>query len=100
MKSVQIAELKDHLSADLRAVEAGAEIVVTDRRRPIARIVPMPPPAPRVEISPPRRDFAELRDRPRTRIDLGVSSTALPLEERRERERLRRWSGPPAHHTR
>lgn len=90
MKRVKIAELKDHLSAHLRAVEAGEEIVVTDRRRPIARIVPMPPLTPRVEISPPRRDFAELRDRPRTRVDLGVSSTALLLEERQDRERLRR----------
>src|SRR5689334_8589896 len=40
MKRVKIAELKDHLSSHLRAVERGATIEVTDRERPIARIVP------------------------------------------------------------
>ena len=41
MKSVKIAELKDRLSEHLRAVEQGAEVVVADRNRPIARIVPI-----------------------------------------------------------
>ncbi|HKZ91460.1 MAG TPA: type II toxin-antitoxin system prevent-host-death family antitoxin [Candidatus Limnocylindrales bacterium] len=90
MKTVKIAELKDHLSQHLRAVEAGSEVVVTDRSRPIARIVPVSSATARVEIIPPRRDFAEIRDLPRPRVNLGVSSTALLLEERRERERLRR----------
>jgi len=39
MKTVKIAELKDKLSEHLRAVEAGEEVIVTDRNRPIARIV-------------------------------------------------------------
>jgi prevent-host-death family protein len=90
MRSVTIAELKDHLSAHLRSVEAGEEIVVTDRRRPIARIVRISPLASRVEIIPPRRDFAELRDLPRQRIDLGISSTVVLLEERQDRDRLHR----------
>src|SRR5438876_12166544 len=41
MKRVKIAELKDHLSAHLRSVERGGELEVTDRERPIARIVPI-----------------------------------------------------------
>ena len=41
MKQVKIADLKDRLSEHLRAVERGEEIEVTDRRRPIARIVPL-----------------------------------------------------------
>ena len=90
MTTVKIADLKDHLSAHLRAVEAGAEIVVTDRNRPIARIVPVSGPTARVEIIAPKRDFIEVRDLPRQRVNLGVSSTDLLLEERRERERLRR----------
>jgi prevent-host-death family protein len=44
MKRVKIAELKSQLSKHLRAVELGAEIEVTDRERPIARIVPARPP--------------------------------------------------------
>ena len=90
MNTVKIADLKDHLSAHLRAVEAGAEIVVTDRNRPIARIVPIAQPTPGVTLMPPTRDFAEVRDLVRPRTELGISSTELLLEERRERGRLHR----------
>jgi antitoxin (DNA-binding transcriptional repressor) of toxin-antitoxin stability system len=84
MKSVRIAQLKDHLSGHLRAVEAGEEVLVLDRDRPIARIVPITTTgAPR--LIPPQRTFATLRDRARPRVDLGVSSTVLLLEERGER---------------
>ena len=60
MKRVKIAELKDQLSAHLRAVERGAEIEVTDRERPIARIVPVPQAMPTVQIVPARRSFATI----------------------------------------
>ena len=40
-----MAKLKDQLSTHLRAVEAGDEVEVTDRGRPIARIVPVRPAA-------------------------------------------------------
>ena len=61
MKRVKIAELKDHLSRHLRAVERGMSLEVTDRDRPIARIVPLAKePAP-VRLIPPRRSFALLR---------------------------------------
>lgn len=36
-----IRELKAHLSAYLREVKAGETVVVTDRGRPVARIVPV-----------------------------------------------------------
>jgi prevent-host-death family protein len=85
MKTVKIAELKDQLSRHLRAVEAGAEITVTDRNRPIARIVPVPPPVPSVTIIPARTDFTAVRDRPRQPATLDVSSTDLLLEERGDR---------------
>jgi prevent-host-death family protein len=84
MTTVKIADLKDHLSAHLRAVEAGAEIVVTDRNRPIARIVPIAQPAPGVTLKPPTRDFAEVRDLDRVPAAWSVSSTELLLEERAE----------------
>lgn len=41
MKTVNIGELKDHLSAYLRHVRAGEEVVICDRNRAIARILPM-----------------------------------------------------------
>jgi prevent-host-death family protein len=40
MRSANIAELRDRLTQYLREVRAGEEIVVRDRQRPIAKIVP------------------------------------------------------------
>jgi len=84
MKRVGIAELKDRLSEHLRAVEDGAEVIVLDRKRPIARIVPVAQPSERVRILPPTRAFAEVRDRRRSPARWPVSSTELLMEERRE----------------
>ena len=41
MPSVQIADLKNNLSAYLRKVRAGEEVIVCDRKLPIAKIVPL-----------------------------------------------------------
>jgi len=41
MRSVNIADLKDRLSAYLNEVREGEEILVRDRNRPIAKIVPL-----------------------------------------------------------
>ena len=38
MKRVQIAEAKAHLSALVERVEAGEEIVITRRSKPVARL--------------------------------------------------------------
>jgi prevent-host-death family protein len=84
MKTVRIAQLKDHLSEHLRAVEAGDEVLVMDRDRPIARIVPVSPAPYTPRLIPPKRPFAAVRDLPRVRLDLGISSTELLLEERGE----------------
>ena len=43
MRSVNIGTLKNQLSSYLRSVREGEEIVVQDRKRPIARIVPIVP---------------------------------------------------------
>lgn len=61
MRSVKIAELKDKLSEHLRAVEAGEEVIVTDRNRPIARIIPVQPAAPALAIEEPTVAFRTLR---------------------------------------
>ncbi len=85
MKQVKIAELKDRLSEHLRAVEKGAEVVVTDRDRPIARIVPILQPRRRARVLPPSLPFPNIRERRRTRARWAISSTDLLLEERQER---------------
>ncbi len=41
MRTANIAQLRDRLTHYLREVRAGQEIVVRDRQRPIARIVPL-----------------------------------------------------------
>jgi prevent-host-death family protein len=40
MRSTNIADLRNHLTQYLKEVRAGEEIIVRDRQRPIARIVP------------------------------------------------------------
>lgn len=41
MKTTAISDLKAHLSDYINQVKAGAEVLVTDRGRPVARIVPI-----------------------------------------------------------
>lgn len=45
MRSANIAQLRDRLTQYLREVRAGEEIIVRDRQRPIAKIVPIAPDA-------------------------------------------------------
>lgn len=42
MKTANIAEAKSHFSALLAEVEAGEEVVITRRGKPVARLVPEP----------------------------------------------------------
>ena len=41
MASVQIADLKNNLSAYLRKVRTGEEVIICNRKSPIAKIVPL-----------------------------------------------------------
>jgi len=84
MRRVRIAELKDHLSSNLRAVEAGETVEVMDRDRPIARIVPIDP-EPTIALRPAERPFSEIRDRVYPPLNLPVSSLELLLQERGDR---------------
>lgn len=85
MNRVKIADLKDHLSEYLRAVEGGAEVTVTDRSRPIARISPIPASATPIRLMPPTVDFATVRDRARLPADWPVDSSRMLHEERSDR---------------
>jgi prevent-host-death family protein len=84
MTYVKIAELKDHLSEHLRAVERGAEVVVTDRDRPIARIAPFSRLGGRAVVRHPIGSFAEVRDRPYEPAGWAIDSLTLLQEERAE----------------
>ena len=87
MKRVKIAELKSQLSRYLRAVERGAEIEVTDRERPIARIVPVVPAgAPRAPgIEPAEASVSALRGRRWRPAGWRISSLELLRQDRRRR---------------
>jgi antitoxin (DNA-binding transcriptional repressor) of toxin-antitoxin stability system len=85
MTRVKIAELKDHLSEHLRAVEGGREIEVMDRDRPIARIAPIPKDAPRIHLVPARRRMSAADARPLPSAGWPADSLELLLEERRDR---------------
>jgi prevent-host-death family protein len=85
MKRVRIADLKNQLSRHLREVEQGAEIEVTDRRRPIVRLVPVRRAAAEVRIVPARRAFAEVRNRRYPKAWGRSDSLRLLLEERGRR---------------
>jgi prevent-host-death family protein len=85
MKRVKIADLKNHLSQHLRAVERGEEIEVTDRHRPIVRLVPTRTAVPQIHIIPAKRPFAEVRTRRYPRAHRRANSLQLLLEERGQR---------------
>lgn len=84
MKRVRVAELKDHLSEHLRSVERGAKVLVLDRDRPIAQIVPVPVASPAVELVPARRAFGAADRRASAPVRWSVTSLELLAEERRE----------------
>jgi prevent-host-death family protein len=84
MKSVKIAELKDKLSEHLRAVEAGEVVIVTDRDRPIARIVPIQPAERALRFNKPASAFQALRMRKWPAASWTVSSAQLLEAERKE----------------
>ncbi len=84
MKAMKIAELKDGLSATLRSVQKGVRVLVTDRDRPIAMLVPIEDEE-GFASTLPKRPFSSIRDKkykaPKKRID----PLAALLIERGER---------------
>jgi prevent-host-death family protein len=69
MRAAGIREVRQNLSALLREVRKGREIVITDRGEPVARLVP-----PTETSTRPFPDLAEFR-RTMPRLDPPLSST-------------------------
>ena len=61
MKYASVSELKAKLSEHLCSVRAGEAVVVLDRRRPVAQMVPVGEPGNDVRISEPTASAATLR---------------------------------------
>ena len=81
MKVVRISELKSHLSQHLRGVEAGQILEITDRARPIARVIPIAREVNELDLIPAQRPFTSVRKRRFPRAKPSVNSLeALRLE--------------------
>jgi prevent-host-death family protein len=80
VKQSSVSYLKAHLSAELRAVQAGETVVVMDRGHPVARIVPIADEK-RRDVIEPRQAFSFQRLAP---LVSGGSLEAL-LEDRGRR---------------
>ena len=59
---VQIAHLKAKLSAYLRSVRLGGELIVMDRKTPVARLLPYEEGPHRLESRPPLADATPLSE--------------------------------------
>jgi prevent-host-death family protein len=65
MKAVKIAELKNRLSNYLNDVKEGEEILIKDRDRPIARIVP-------IKVDSPDEEMMSLAAQGKIRLGSGA----------------------------
>ena len=95
MKTAGVAELKAHLSRYLASVKEGEEVTVTERGRPVARLVPLDPEVGRearlqrlaraglVKLPTKTLDAEEFLSRPRVSDPDGLTLKAL-LDERDE----------------
>ena len=84
MKRVKIAEFKSQLSRHLRAVERGAEIEITDRDRPIARLIPVGA-AKKSRLMPAEKPVSAVRNKRWKPARWPTDSLTLLLEDRRRR---------------
>lgn len=88
MNKVKVGELRNHLSKYLKKVQEGREIVITDRDRPIGRIVPYLGEFDKDEelkvIEPPGgyEGFSKLQFAP---IDCAVDPVEILIADRRKR---------------
>jgi len=81
MRRVGVAELKNNLSKNLRLVENGEVIEVTDHDRAIARLIPIQVKN-RLVIREPVRPFSEIARKRYPALNLPISSTELLRQER------------------
>ena len=84
-QSVQIARLKAQLSAYLRSVRRGGELVVMDRKTPVARLLPYEEEGPhRLERRPPLPHAPRLADLDLSPFPVQVPDAMEDLGEDRE----------------
>jgi prevent-host-death family protein len=82
-ETVSVATLKQNLSAYLRMVERGDEVLVTSHRRPVARLVPDN--GADTAIRPPTLPISALANIRGVRLRKPFSAVQVLLEDRRRR---------------
>jgi prevent-host-death family protein len=85
MKHAKVSELKAHLSAYLAHVRQGNTVVVTDRRTPVARLVPVDQRSDSITIERARRPVSDLRHVKAVRLRRRVNVAKLLRESREQR---------------
>lgn len=83
MKSVKIAEFKSKLSAYIRLIRKGFELVVTDRETPVARVIPFEEPDEEAVISEPIVKSSLLNRLSYPRSKKKINTLAILREERK-----------------
>ena len=80
-KSVRIADLKAHLSAYLRRVGKGERLVVLDRDRPVAEILPIAETATDLFVRLAREGRCRLGTQRRSKLKITALKTGVRLED-------------------
>ncbi len=78
MRSVNVAELKNRLSTYLTYAKAGEEVVIRDRNRPVAKLVPF------VAVNATEDELALVAEGVMPRVKSGRSAIAALLADREE----------------
>lgn len=86
---VSVAEFKARLGHYLREIKSGKEVLVTDRRNPIALVSPFQEDRPfKIETVKPQEDpstFFTIKPKNLGRVVAGMDSLSLLLEDRKSR---------------
>ena len=80
MKSIGVAELKKKVSAYLRLVENGEEVLITSYRRPVARLTPDSGGG--IPLRKPQRPLSALRGLRGVQLDPAVPAGQYLAEDR------------------
>jgi prevent-host-death family protein len=91
MEDVGVRELRDHLSRWLDEVKAGRDITITERGKPVARIIPIAGDDRLAQliaegiVTPPKGKKADLAAWNPIKLKSGATISDLVIEERRSR---------------
>jgi prevent-host-death family protein len=81
VKTIKISDFKKHISEELRRVRNGDRVVILDRDKPVAEVIPYELSSKRLVVRPPRGP----RTLPAVSIKTDVDPLSYLLEDRERR---------------